>query len=209
MSRSFWFRLQNDLVHWTLKWKTLYYLYNPLAPQTRAVEPEPKFQVPTSASLSKSVRLQPPKVAPVPQPKIAPVPTALVSQSPADDLVPSFAGVRQSVQLLAGRPGHASHLRRLAQHRQDRGAHGRRQAENFAGAQKRLDARFSSTSPSHSCWLSGDIQWLSWRWFVLSPFSHNAGLPSRECAPTMAVCTSALFFFFFAKTFWSFVSQLY
>ena len=39
---SFWFRLQNNLLQKTKK--TLYYLYNSLAPQTMSVKPEPRFQ---------------------------------------------------------------------------------------------------------------------------------------------------------------------
>jgi len=50
-SRSFWLRLDNDLDHW----KLLYYLYNWLAPQTMAVEPEPKFPVPAPAPQCKSL----------------------------------------------------------------------------------------------------------------------------------------------------------
>jgi len=53
--RSFWLRLQNNLVQ---KIKTMYYLYNSLAPKTMSVEPEPKLQAPAPSSKNVCLRFR-------------------------------------------------------------------------------------------------------------------------------------------------------
>jgi len=70
-SRRFWLRLQNDLVHWKLKTIAMFVLLAcPTKSQTRAVEPEPKFQVLARSFKCFWLRLQSYKIAwaPAPQP---------------------------------------------------------------------------------------------------------------------------------------------
>ncbi len=65
------------------------------------------------------------------------------------------AGVCTAVRHDAGRPGHASHLRRVAQHREGRGALPGRQAEDAARAPERLDASAAPAPPAHTRRLPG------------------------------------------------------
>jgi len=58
--------------------------------------------------------------------------------------------------------GHARHLRRVAQHRQGRGAHGGRTTQDAARSQERFDQGFSTAPPSHPRRLSAD------RYFTLT-----------------------------------------
>jgi len=57
-----------ELWHFLRRFHSPDYLYNPLAPQTISVDPEPKFQAPAAAPPSKSfwLRLQPFKTASAP-----------------------------------------------------------------------------------------------------------------------------------------------
>ncbi|XP_061618650.1 RNA-splicing ligase RtcB homolog isoform X2 [Phyllopteryx taeniolatus] len=59
------------------------------------------------------------------------------------------SGLLQSVRQHAGRPGHARHLRRVAQHRQSGGAHGGRAPAHPAGPPQRLHAGLPPAPPAH------------------------------------------------------------
>lgn len=63
-----------------------------------------------------------------------------------------FQGVRHNTR----RPGHARHLRRVAQHRQGGGARGRRQAEDSAGPPEGLHPGVPPTPPAHPRRLPGE-----------------------------------------------------
>ncbi|XP_061618651.1 RNA-splicing ligase RtcB homolog isoform X3 [Phyllopteryx taeniolatus] len=63
--------------------------------------------------------------------------------------LPQQTGLLQSVRQHAGRPGHARHLRRVAQHRQSGGAHGGRAPAHPAGPPQRLHAGLPPAPPAH------------------------------------------------------------
>jgi len=67
-SKRFCLQLLPRMMWFIENWKPLYYLYNFLDPQARAVKPEPKFQAPPRVPPPKSfwLRLKPSKIASAP-----------------------------------------------------------------------------------------------------------------------------------------------
>ena len=67
-------------------------------------------------------------------------------------------------------PGHARDLRRVAQHRQGGGAHGRRTAKDLARSQEGFYQGISSAPSTHSCWLPTNRFANKFLWFCRGIF---------------------------------------